>query len=71
MATLEAIKEQVADTDARNRLLGRGEVRTLPVEQLERLAKLHELGALTDLEFRIQKRRILDAFGQRSELLTR
>jgi hypothetical protein len=37
----------------------------LPVEQLERLGKLQELGALTDLEFQVQKRRILEALGQK------
>jgi hypothetical protein len=65
MATLEAVKEQIADTDARNRLLGRRKVRPLAVEQLERLVKLQELGALTDLEFQVQKRRILEALGQK------
>jgi hypothetical protein len=65
MATLEAVEEQIADTDVRNRLVGQREVRALPVEQLERLATLQELGALTDLEFQVQKRRILDALGQK------
>jgi hypothetical protein len=34
-------------------------------EQLERLATLQELGALTDLSSRSQKRRILEALGQK------
>lgn len=65
MATLEAVEEQIADTDVRNRLVGRRQVRALPVEQLERLATLQELGALTDLEFQVQKRRILEALGKK------